>query len=40
MPDYFQKNHVTLTIKEFAVKHRHAGHAADELEVGQVVLVT
>ena len=29
-----------LTVQQFAVKHRHAGHPADELEVGQVVLVT
>lgn len=29
-----------LTIKEFAVKHRHASHTTNELEVGEVVFIT
>ncbi len=33
-------NQEALTIEQFAMVHGHACHTADELEVGQVVLVT
>lgn len=31
---------VALTIEQFAMIHGHACHTADELEVGQVILIT
>lgn len=34
------KDAEALTIEQFSMIHRHAGHTADELEVGEVVFVT
>lgn len=29
-----------LTIQQFSMKHGHSRHTSDELEVGEVVLIT